>query len=105
MDCDPICGATIGELVAYACWMAKQKLQNISPYNLRLQPDLKATLERLARKASRSLNTEITARLEQSLVTGKELNDYSDGDLIDELIKRWGRDALYIQLGRNPADK
>lgn len=85
--------------------MAKQKLQNISPYNLRLQPDLKATLERLARKASRSLNAEITARLEESLSTSKDLKDYSDGELIDELIKRWGRSAVYIQLGNKQDDQ
>lgn len=84
--------------------MAKQKLQlqHLPKFNLRLQPDLKATLERLARKVPQSLNAEITARLEQSLVSSKELKDYSDGELVDELIRRWGRDRVLIQLGGKP---
>ncbi|MGE5650923.1 MAG: Arc family DNA-binding protein [Bacillota bacterium] len=80
--------------------MVKTKLQNIAPFGLRLQPDLKATLEREARKIPRSLNAEIAHRLEQSLVTHKELADYSDGELIDELLRRYGRDQVFIQLGR-----
>lgn len=85
----------------YACQMAKQKLQvqHIPTFNLRIQPELKANLERIAKKVPRSLNAEITARLEQSLVTTKELKDYSDGELIDELIRRYGRDGVFIQLG------
>ena len=82
--------------------MAKQKLQNISPYNLRLQPDLRKALERSARTVPRSLHAEITERLEQSLALQKELKDYTDGELIDELIRRWGRDAVSIRLGNEP---
>lgn len=55
-------------------------------------------MERLARKSSRSLNAEITARLEQSLVMPKQLQDCSDGELIDELIRRWGREAIQLTI-------
>lgn len=84
--------------------MAKTKLQNITPYGLRLQPDLKAKLEREARKTPRSLNAEITSRLEESFSKSKELKDYSDGELVDELIKRYGRDGVFIQLGYKTDD-
>jgi hypothetical protein len=39
---------------------------HIPPYGLRLQPELKAQLEAAASQAGRSLNAEITARLEQT---------------------------------------
>lgn len=42
------------------------KIANISPFGLRLQPDLKKRVEEAARKANRSLNAEITSRLEFS---------------------------------------
>ncbi|HJV73134.1 MAG TPA: Arc family DNA-binding protein [Noviherbaspirillum sp.] len=82
--------------------MAKQKqpLPYITKFNLRIQSDLKETLNFLARKAPRSLNAEMIARLERSLIEKKELCDYSDGELIDELIKRWGREAILIRLGK-----
>lgn len=60
---------------------------------------MKATLERLAKAVPRSLNAEITDRLEQSLSQKRDLQDFTDGELIDELIRRWGREKLFIQLG------
>lgn len=62
-------------------------------------------MERLARKSSRSLNAEITARLEQTLVTPKQIQDYSDGELIDELIRRWGRDAVQLSVRERKAEE
>lgn len=78
--------------------MAKTKLENIAPFGLRLQPDLKAKLEAQAKKIPRSLNAEIAERLENSLAK-QGLRDYTDGELIDELIRRWGRDRVFIRLG------
>lgn len=79
--------------------MVKTKLQNIAPFGLRMQPYLRAPLEKAAHKAQRSLNAEIVDRLEQSLIKKRGIEDYSDGELIDELIRRWGRDAVFIKLG------
>lgn len=45
--------------------MPKENSQ-ITPYPLRLPPKLRAELEESARKNGRSLNVEITKRLEQS---------------------------------------
>lgn len=80
--------------------MAKQKLENITPFGLRMQPDLKAAMEKSAKTNRRSLNAEITERLAESLALKRELRNYSDGELIDELILRWGRNAVFIKLGK-----
>jgi hypothetical protein len=77
--------------------MAKTKLENIAPFGLRLQPDLRAKLEAQAQKVPRSLNAEISERLEKSLMK-QGLADYTDGELIDELVKRFRRDGALMQL-------
>ena len=41
-------------------------MRNINPFGLRLQPELKARLEEAAKHNKRSLNAEISARLEAS---------------------------------------
>lgn len=41
-------------------------MRNINPFGLRLQPELKAQLEKAASDNKRSLNAEITARLQES---------------------------------------
>jgi hypothetical protein len=43
------------------------RIANIPPFGLRLQPDLKARVDEAAKANGRSLNAEITARLEWSL--------------------------------------
>ena len=44
-----------------------QKIANIVPFGLRMQPELKQQLEESARAEGRSLNAEIVIRLEKSL--------------------------------------
>lgn len=80
--------------------MAYRKYQHIVPFGLRMQPDLKQKLETEAYgKPKWSLNSEIVKRLEKSFEERHALSQFSDGELIDELIKRWGRNSVYIQLG------
>jgi hypothetical protein len=43
-----------------------EPMRNINPFGLRLQPDLKAKLEEAAKQNKRSLNAEISARLEST---------------------------------------
>lgn len=44
----------------------RKPMANITPFGLRMQPDLKARVEAAAKKSGRSLNAEIVARLEQA---------------------------------------
>jgi hypothetical protein len=44
----------------------EEPMRNINPFGLRLQPELKNQLEQAAGENKRSLNAEITARLEES---------------------------------------
>lgn len=76
------------------------KYSDIVPYGLRMQPELKAKLQELAStKPNWSLNAEIVDRLEKSLAERKELAAFTDGELIDELIRRWGRDRVLLRIG------
>lgn len=78
------------------------KYENIVPFGLRLQPDLKEKLKQAASgKPKWSLNSEIVQRLEKSLETRHELAQFSDGEMVDELIRRWGREAVMIRLGKD----
>jgi hypothetical protein len=81
--------------------MGNRKFRDITPFNLRMQPELKAKVEAAARgKVKWSINAEINHRLESSFDTRQDLEQFSDGELVDELIKRWGRDAVYIRFGK-----
>lgn len=81
--------------------MADTKQRNIAPFGLRMQPELRKALEKAMRgKPKWSLNAEIVERLGYSLRYRRDLDAFSDGELIDELIRRWGRDAVHIQLGK-----
>lgn len=48
-------------------------IRNINPFGLRMQPDLKAKIEEAAAANNRSLNAEITTRLEASFGEGVTL--------------------------------
>lgn len=44
----------------------EELIRNINPFGLRMQPQLRARMEEAAKQNNRSLNAEITRRLEQS---------------------------------------
>lgn len=48
---------------------------HITPFGLRMQPELKERLERAAHKAGRSLNAEVVDRLERSFGTEVQSTD------------------------------
>ena len=47
----------------------RQSIRNISPFPVRLTPQLRQQLEAAAKTAGRSLQAEIARRLESSLIT------------------------------------
>jgi hypothetical protein len=72
-------------------------MRDISPFGLRIPDDLKTRLEDAAARNRRSLNSEMLARLEASFAG--PLDDYSDGELIAELMSRYGRGEIYVRVG------
>ncbi len=74
--------------------------KDLTPFGVRFPTDLKEKIQKSANKNTRSMNAEIIARVAESFDGRNELEQFSDGELIDELIRRWGRDAVYIQLGK-----
>jgi hypothetical protein len=88
--------------------MAYRKYKDIVPFGIRMQPDLKARLEKLSKgKPKWSLNAEIVKRLEDSLEIRHELSAFTDGELVDEIVRRWGRESirLSVTIGRSPEDE
>jgi hypothetical protein len=47
-------------------------VKDINPFGVRMPPDIKAELEKLAEQNRRSLNAEIVVRLEESIKREKE---------------------------------
>jgi hypothetical protein len=76
--------------------------KDINPLGVRFPAELKEKIEKSAARNHRSLNAEIVARMIEAYEKSSAVRDYTDGELIDELIRRWGREAVYIQLGKRP---
>lgn len=86
--------------------MAQRKYRDIATFNLRMLPDLRKRLDDVVEstkkeKAKWSLNAEIEQRLEKSFSTHGDISAFSDGELIDELIRRWGREAIQLTIKEN----
>lgn len=76
------------------------KFKDITPFGVRLPTEVKEKLQRAANKNTRSMNAEIVARMAASFEVRTALKDFTDGELVDELIKRWGRENVSIRLGK-----
>lgn len=80
-------------------------IRNINPFGLRMQPALKAKIEEAAQTNHRSLNAEITARLEDSFrpqvdapaTVGEVM------DLLMQLCEKAGR-SITITFGEHEED-
>ncbi|OCJ05263.1 hypothetical protein A6U87_14745 [Rhizobium sp. AC44/96] len=72
------------------------KIGSITPFGLRLHPDLKRRLEDAARRSGRSLNAEIAARLEASLIVDE---DARSEDAARRLLRSGMGDDLEKRLG------
>lgn len=78
--------------------------QQQTPYPLRLAPDLRDTLEAIAKDNGRSLNAEITLRLEES-IAGKVQTQVEPAyrdliSLIGEQVRQIVREELRATKGR-----
>lgn len=64
----------------------RKPMANITPFGLRMQPDLKARVEEASRANNRSLNAEIVDRLEGSFVQPSEA--LLEATLVAELLRQ-----------------
>jgi hypothetical protein len=64
----------------------EERMASIPPFGLRLRPDLKMRLEAAARANGRSLNSEITARLERSLPIDDRVSPVSPNLTLEERL-------------------
>lgn len=74
--------------------------KDINPFGLRLPAELKEQVEKFAEENHRSLNAELVAVIHQHYQRETLLKGLSNGDLIDELIRRFGKDGITIQIGK-----
>ncbi len=63
----------------------EEPMRNINPFGLRLQPALKARLEETAYQNKRSLNAEISARLEATVAIDEYMAEIKAGTYADAL--------------------
>lgn len=76
------------------------KMRDITPFSVRLPEELRDRLEESKKKSGRSMNAEILFRIERGLLA-RPLDQYSDGDLIRELIDRHEGDPVSIRIGKS----
>ncbi|QRX83278.1 Arc family DNA-binding protein [Glaciimonas sp. PAMC28666] len=69
---------------------AKLPISNVAPFGLRMQPELKAQLQAAADRNERSMNSEITARLNQSFELIAGLKDAEINALAEKIATRLG---------------
>lgn len=72
--------------------------KDITPTGIRFPTALKEKLQKAANKNERSMNAEVVARVMESFEGRNDLKDFSDGELIDEFIRRWGKESITIRL-------
>jgi hypothetical protein len=79
-----------------------KNLSDLHQFGLRIPEELKARLKESAKNNHLSLNSELVERLAKSF--DRPLQQHSDGDLVAELMARYGHGEIYIRIGR-PAEE
>lgn len=82
--------------------MQKKKISDLYPFGLRIPQDLKNRLQVAAESSRISLNAEMVMRLDASF--RRPLQEYNDGELVAELMARYGRGEIYIRIGQPSAE-
>lgn len=75
--------------------------RDINPLHVRFPEELREIIENSAQANRRSKNSEILVALERYYARRSALEDFTDGELIDELIRRWGREAVKLTIEKN----
>ena len=77
-------------------------MREIAPFGVRIPAELKSQIEQAAEEGKRSMNSEVVARLEKSFQP--QLADYTDGELVAELMRRYAPGEIYIRIGTDKLD-
>ena len=73
--------------------------KDVTPLYVRIPDAIKSRIESAAYANGRSMNAEMVMRLVDSFVVEvRPLSTYSDGDLVRELIDRYPRGAVKIEI-------
>lgn len=78
--------------------------KDIPPLGIRFPAALKEKIQKAANMNNRSMNAEIVARMTESFEGRNDLQVFTDGELIDELIRRWGRDAIKLSVEKKNSE-
>ena len=81
----------------------KKNLSETHQFGLRMPEQLKEQLKAQAVKKHISLNAELVERLVDSFKS--PLHEFSDGELVAELMRRYAHDEIYIRIGKPEPDQ
>ncbi len=76
-------------------------MKDIVPFYVRLPAELRAKLDEASKVNFRSVNSEVTARLEESFSPSRQsLMAYDAADLVGELMRRYPPGEIMIRIGK-----
>lgn len=81
------------------------KFRDITPLQIRFPTALKEKIEESSKKNCRSMNAEVLAGMSEHYENDekyKNIKNFTTGELLEELIRRFGPDGITIQIGRPP---
>ena len=88
------------------------KIHKIKSYPLRLKPEVRSELEKIAKSNGRSLNTEISIRLEASLLTPEEqflqkvdLKEPENHKILEQIVEKAVQKKSIISLIKEKIQK
>lgn len=79
--------------------------RNIPPSNIRFPDEVKKQVDESSEKNRRSMNSEVIFAVESHYADAekyKNLGSFTTGELLEELIRRLGREGITIQIGKFP---
>lgn len=101
------------------------KIRDLAPFTIRIPPELKERIKKAAdEKLAGSINSEIVKRLSDSFEVHDDIKkslslireayedktktaaqELTDGELIDEIVRRWGPDAIAVKVSPKGDDQ
>jgi hypothetical protein len=73
-------------------------IKDIAPMGLRMPPELKAQIRKVAKENGRSMNSEILARLASSFDPRVDLSRVPTSELVRELLDRNEPGKIFIEI-------